>query len=353
MTSQPLRVDRRPERLLLDDHRVILRYLDFRHPPRIRSILRRLLRLSQDEVSTANRRISEHFLPHHRDGDEAFLMHYEQAMRHMHMRPELSDEHKRFIGACFTMEYSIEAAALFNPSIVPHPNQDDLEPGSVRFLMSLRATGEGHVSSIVFRRGTVDATGRIAFDPPPKYASAPPPQPDKTLDKQAYIRRLDTHGVSHERMELVLAELDDQFRVSQLRRVLKRLRSEGRIGTGWKRLKSTMLWVAIANYDLHIPHHCMPSEAVIFPATDYEARGMEDVRLVLFTDDDGTRTYYGTYTAYDGHGTYPMLIETSDFHDFRIHALGGRFARNKGMAMFPRKIEGDYVMLARHDGENM
>jgi predicted GH43/DUF377 family glycosyl hydrolase len=338
--------------LLSDDRRVILRYLDFHHPPRIRAILRRLLRIPEEQVVSAVR-TAERFLPRHRNGEEAFLHHYALAVRHLHYQPEISDRRKMFIGACFTMEYSIEAAALFNPSIVPHPDQSGTEDGAVRFLMSLRATGEGHVSSIVFRRGTIVRTGEISFDPPPRWAYAPPPERDKLVDKASYVRDLAAHGMSQDRLAPILAELDDTFRTSRLRQVLDRHRGTGTIGVGWKRLRSTMLWVAIANYELHIPPDCQPAEAVIFPATAYESRGMEDVRLVLFTDDDGRRTYYGTYTAYDGHGIYPMLLETADFHDFRVRTLGGRFARNKGMALFPRKIAGSYAMLSRHDGENI
>jgi predicted GH43/DUF377 family glycosyl hydrolase len=353
MTTKSLRVVRRAEQLLSDDRRVILRYLDFVHPPRIRSIARRVLRIPEREVRGKLAKIKRRFATRHRDLEAAFHDNGVEVLQHLRDTRTITEVRKLLVGAYFTMEYSIEAAALFNPSIVPHPDQGDLPAGSVRFLMSLRATGEGHVSSIVFRRGVIDRAGRIRFDPPPRFAYTARPVPDRALAKDPFLGKLRDHGLSDAPASKVLAELPDPFTIPQLRGVLGSLQRSGGIGAGLKRLPQTMLWMALANYELCFPEDCLPSETVIFPATPYEARGMEDVRMVRFEDDDGTVCYYGTYTAFDGFRIYPMLLETRDFRTFRITTLSGRHARNKGMALFPRKIDGHYGMLSRHDGENL
>jgi len=348
-----LRVDRSPEVLVSDDKRVIPRYLDFGHPPRIRSIFRRLLKIRQSEIPHLLADVRGDFHGRHRDLEEAFRENYERAARHVRTVKELSEDRKRLIGAYFTMEYSIESAALFNPSLVPHPDQSGLAVGSRRFLMSLRATGEGHVSSIVFRRGVVDQAGAITFDPPPRFAHSARPLPDKRLDKALFVRKLREMAGSHRQTSAVLDRLESEFTLSQLRAVLEEFaRPPGR-PPGFKRIRETMLWLANASYELRFPEDCQPSETVIFPATEPEGRGMEDLRLVRFTEDDGTVRHYGTYTAFDGFRIHPMLLETEDFHTFHMAPLSGRYARNKGMALFPRKVEGYYMMISRHDGENL
>ncbi len=353
MTARSIRVVRRPEQLLADDRRVILRYLDFVHPPRIRSIVRRVLRISERDVPGELAKITRRFATRHRDLAATFRDNGMEALRHVRQTDAITEARTLLLGAYFTMEYSIEAAALFNPSMVPHPDQGGLAAGSVRFLMSLRATGEGHVSSIVFRRGVIDNAGRFAFDPPPRFAYTARPVPDRTLAKEPFLRKLRDHGLSDKPVLKVLAELPDPFTASQLKDVLRSVRRTGRVGAGLKRLSQTMLWMASANYELSFPADCLPSETVIFPATPHEARGMEDVRMVRFEDDDGRVRYYGTYTAFDGFQVCPMLLQTSDFGTFHVSTLSGRYARNKGMALFPRKIDGHYVMLSRHDGENL
>jgi predicted GH43/DUF377 family glycosyl hydrolase len=177
--------------------------------------------------------------------------------------------------------------------------------------------------------------------------------PDRALAKGAFLGRLRDHGLSDAPVLKVLAELPDPFTIPQLKSALRSARRTGGIAAGPKRLTQTMVWMASANYELCFPEDCLPSETVIFPATPYEGRGMEDVRMVRFEDDDGRVRYYGTYTAFDGFRIDPMLLETSDFRTFRISTLSGRYARNKGMALFPRRIDGQYVMLSRHDGENL
>lgn len=353
MQSETIPITRRPEQLVSDDRRVIPRYLDFGHPPRVRSILRRLIKLPDTEVASLLSGILQEFSPRHRDIRGALQQNFRQATRHLRSVPPLSDEHKLLIGAYFTLEYSIESAALFNPSIVAHPDQSGLAPGQLRFLLSLRATGEGHVSSIVFRRGTLDDDASIAFDPAPRFAHSARPQPDKTFEKSMFFSKLHEHGVQRDPACRVLAQLPDRFTLGQLRGALEKIGQGKNRPPGFKRLTKGMLWLARANYELHFPDDCAPAETVIFPATEYERQGMEDLRLVRFVDDDGSAMYYGTYTAANSMGFHPMLLETPDFRHFHVSTLAGRYARNKGMALFPRKVNGYYMMISRHDGENL
>ena len=353
MTTKPLRVVRRTEQLLSDDKRVILRYVDFVRPRRIRSVAHRILRIPERKIPGELAKIKRRFATRHRDLEGAFRDNGVKVLRHVRDTKAITEARKLLLGAYFTMEYSIEAAALFNPSIVPHPDQGDLPAGSVRFLMSLRATGEGHISSIVFRRGVIDRSGGIVFDPPPRFAYTASPVQDPALAKEPFFRKLRDHGLSDEQVLKVLAKLPDPFTAVQLKSVLQSLRKSRPVRAGLGRLSQTMLWMASANYELCFPQDCLPSEIVIFPATPHERQGMEDVRMVRFEDDGGNVHYYGTYTAFDGLRIYPMLLETSDFSTFHVATLSGRYARNKGMALFPRKIDGHYVMLSRHDGENL
>jgi hypothetical protein len=318
--------------LTSDDRRVIPRYLNFGDPRRIRSICARIAGISSERARQRLADLEKRFNSRHRHMEQIFREHYHRVAIHVPPEQMLSNEQELLIGAYFTMEYSIEAAALFNPSIVPHPDQTGVEEGSTRFLMSLRATGEGHVSSIVFRRGVIDRAGRPIFDAPSRYACTAAAVSDRRIDKADYGRRMRDHGLNDESLAAVLEHLEEAFTLTQLRVALARLHSEGKLNGGYKRLSATMIWMAQANYELHFPEDCQPTEAVIFPATPYEARGMEDVRLVQFTDDDGSARYYGTYTAYDGWQTYPMLLETADFRRFRIMSLSGRCSRARWMA---------------------
>jgi predicted GH43/DUF377 family glycosyl hydrolase len=224
---------------------------------------------------------------------------------------------------------------------------------SVRFLMSLRATGEGHISSIVFRRGTVDAKGNFSFEPPPAYAYSTRPVPDQHFQKSMFRRKLRDMGEAEQLVNLIMDRLPEEFKASQLHAVLSKLAHQEERPGEFHTVADELIWLSQANYSLGFPGECRPSEIVIFPATIHEQRGMEDLRLTAFCDDDKCITYYGTYTAYDGHRTHPMLLETADFCSFHVSTLSGRYARNKGMALFPRKIGGQYAMLGRHDGENL
>ncbi len=352
-TENPVPVIRKAERLASDDKRVIPRYLDFGHPPRIRSIARRVLKIPEEQLESLLEQTRQGFSTRHRDIEAAFEAHGQEALKHLRKPGQLSPLRRKLLGAFFTLEYSIESAALFNPSMVHHPDQSGLEPGQMRFLMSLRATGEGHVSSIVFRRGIIDRDHQIHFDPSPRYAYSAKPLPDRKFSKAIFCRKLREMGDCEDLVARVLIQLPDTFSPAQLRAAVTRIRKEPDTPRRFRQIAGEMLWLAGANYQLHFPEDCMPSETVIFPATAYERNGMEDLRLCRFIDEDKSVYYYGTYTAFDGRSLHVMLLETQDFHSFHVSTLSGRYARNKGLALFPRKINGSYVMIGRHDGENL
>lgn len=351
--APPLKVIRRPEQFDSDDKRVIPRPLAFNYPPRVRAILRRLLKIPEFQVQPLLETVLRDFAHRHRDVTTAFEENYHQAVRHARDMPAVSPSRRLLIGSYFTMEYSIESAALFNPSIVPHPDQADLPPGAVRFLMSLRATGEGHLSSIVFRRGVIDPEGAISFDPPPRYAYTARPAPDEAFDKRLFAQKLKESGICNKAITPVLELLGDPFTRSQLRSAITQARQAPNPDPKFRETCDELLWLVQANYRLEFPPDCLPAETVIFPATQHEQRGMEDLRLTRFVDDTGVQHYCGTYTAYDGHHIHPMLLETDDFRGFHIRTLFGRYVKNKGMALFPRPIGGAYCMLSRHDGESL
>lgn len=353
MATAKLHVTRRPERFDSDDRRVILRYLNLVHPPRIRSILRRVLKLPEKQVSTMLAEVMAGFRRRHRDLRAAFAESYEQAIQHMRPTPDISEDRRLLIGSYFTMEYSIESAALFNPSIVPHPDQSNLLAGATRFLMSLRATGEGHVSSIVFRRGVIDASGGMTFDPPPRYAFSARSQPDQVFEKAVFCGKFRQAGLCEGILKPVIDALDDPFTTAELKATIRKVGEKVDDRKAFREAANQVLWLTEANYTLSFPQDCMPAEIVIFPATLHEQHGMEDLRLTRFVEEDGKLDYYGTYTAYDGLRTHPMLLATTDFHTFHVSTLAGRYVKNKGMALFPRKVDGHYLMLARHDGENL
>ncbi|NLE58648.1 MAG: glycosidase [Planctomycetes bacterium] len=348
-----IRIVLRPENLKPDDKRVITRLFDPHNPRRIRAMLNRVMRLDKQTVAELLASVLEDFGPRHRDIEAVLLENYQSVVLPHYPELKVSRERQLLLGSYYTMEYSIESAALFNPAIVPHPDQSDLPAGSVRFLMSLRATGEGHVSSIVFRCGVLSADCDIQLDPPPRYAYTAKPIPDRFFDKHLFFRKLMEMGVYEELVAQTLENLPDQFNLDQLRDAINQVRQQPDTPRAYKNVAADMLWLAYANYELEFPSDSPASEIVIFPATRSESHGMEDLRLTCFTDEDGQTRYCGTYTAYDGFRTLPMMLETSDFRRFQVHTLNGQHAKNKGMALFPRKVNDCYMMIARHDGENL
>jgi predicted GH43/DUF377 family glycosyl hydrolase len=350
---QKLKVKRRAIKIVGDTSRVITRLHipDKRH--RINKIIQRILSMTDMAAQNLMAQIIVDFSGRHEDIGHIFMRHLNVVKKYLPPDKVLSDVQKSLIGAYFTMEYSIESAALFNPSIVPHPDQRHLKKGSLRFIMSLRATGEGHISSIVFRSGVLDRHNKFLFDPISDFVETPDLQLDSVYKRNPFQLKLNEMGAGDEISVHILNQLPEDFTYNELLEKIGNLREKPQFPeANQNRTFQVMSWLANSNYEVSFhPDHRI-SERVIFPVSKNESRGIEDARFVQFFDSQQESTYYATYTAYNGHTILPQLIETKDFINFNIVTLNGKAIKNKGMAIFPRKIGGRYAMLSRQDGEN-
>jgi predicted GH43/DUF377 family glycosyl hydrolase len=346
-------VKRKKEIFWGDPSRVITRPHIPGDAHRISKIIQRILDLPNTTAEDLLAQIMLDFSKRHKDIRRIFERSLNEVRKHVSRDFVLSETRQALIGAYFTMEYAIESAALFNPSIVLHPDQSQLDKGSLRFIMSLRAIGEGHVSSIVFRSGVLDQDNTIVFDHVSDYVERPDVHLNRGYDRHLFQLKLNEMGACNEVTAHLLGQLPEDFTFYELKEKIVTLRSKNLFSE--KRQNRTfdiMFWLANSNYEVGFhPDHEI-SERVIFPVSKNETRGIEDARFVQFFDDNGDVTYYATYTAYNGFKILPQLIETKDFIKFSILTLNGEAVQNKGMALFPRKIDGRYVMLSRQDGEN-
>ena len=341
-------------RLLPDSARVIIRPFIPSSAQRIAPILGRALAMTEEEVLLELEAVNAEFQSRHFDVEAVLLQHFEMVERHIFTQRALTRDRKLLIGAMFSGEYALESAALFNPSIVPHPDQGGVPPGGLRFVMSLRATGEGHISSIEFREGYISPTGEITLTPVSQYVTVPEVVPNPTYRKKRFIVKLCEMGFENDCSRSVMDPLADQFTRSELSASVARIRRQTLpISMDVQRTLDCIQWLADSNYELRFSSRLAMSERLIFPVSANESNGIEDARFVRFTDDDGTVTYCATYTAYNGRAILPQFIETQDFLHFRILTLNGTAVQNKGMALFPRRINGRYVMLSRQDDENV
>lgn len=310
--------------------------------------------LSDEEIARLLSQVLGEFADRHEHVEQLFRNRFLQVRRHLDDTRELSLERQALIGSYFTHEYSPESAALFNPSIVPHPDQTGLPKGALRFILSLRATGEGHISSITFRTGTVSAQHRITLTPPVPFVTEPERVPNATYEKPLFCRKLQEAGVQNDFCQRVLGQLPEAFILEDLYRVLaaERRQTEPADATADRAVRGILL-LAESNYQVHFAPESRITQRVLFPSTASQRNGIEDARFVRFQNDDGSFTYYATYTAYDGKITLPQLLETPDFLHFKFNTLNGPAVQNKGMALFPRKINGHYAMISRQDDENI
>ena len=348
-----IKVTRHPDRFISDDRRVITRFFQVGDENRVLAVITRVAMLKDNEVADLLARVMHDFEDRHRNVEAIFENHFDYVRPLCDNPEQMSHERQLLIGAYFTMEYSIESAALFNPSIVPSPDQSGVRAGELRFIMSLRATGEGHVSSIVFRTGKVDRKGEIVFDTPSKYAARLRMRTDQVYEKNLFFYKLIEMAAYNENARVILDTLPDYFTYRDLNHTVAQLRDRPGNPSTFNETSENMLWLARSNYHLLVPPNADPSEIVIFPTSENESKGIEDLRMTRFVEDDGKVTYYGTYTAYNGFRILPQLLETEDFTDIKVHTLNGKYVQNKGMALFPRRIDGMYHMVSRLDGENM
>ena len=353
----PIRVTRTAVRLAPDPHRVITKpflpgvqvFPDGQS--RAELIIKRILAMPEREVASTLAATQDQFADRHTGLSSILERNFAVVADHVDNPNGLSPERRLLIGAYFTHEYSIEAAALSNPSMVAAPDQLGLDPGEQRFVMSLRAIGEGHISSIEFRSGVIDAGGEILMDKPGRYVVTARRR-SPIYDKHVLSTKLEELGAFNEITRMCLDPLSSHFTFEQLEAAIADLDRQGVDRAIAFQTTKLIHWLASSNYASTFPTDSEISERVIFPAGPTESHGMEDARFVRFTDDDGTVVYYATYTAFDGIQILPQLIETPDFLFFRVATLNGSAAQNKGIALFPRKIDGRYAALSRQDNEN-
>ena len=343
-----LKAKRKTIKIIGDTSRVITRLHLPDNGNRISKIIQRIMSLSETAAQELIAQVMIDFSGRHEDIEQIFERHLNVVKRYLPRDAMLSDAKKALVGAYFTKEYAIESAALFNPSIVPHPDQSKLKKGSMRFVMSLRATGEGHISSIVFRSGVLDRLNRFRFDPISDFVETPDIQLDPVFKRNPFRRKLDEMGAINAITTHILEQLAENFSYNELLDQISVLRAKPLFSVAWQqRAFEIMCWLADSNYEVsfHADHRI--SERVIFPVSKNESRGIEDARFVQFSDNGHEFIYYATYTAYNGKTILPQLIETKDFIKFNILTLNGKAVQNKGMALFPRKIGNRYAMLSR------
>ncbi|MDB6137750.1 MAG: glycosidase [Verrucomicrobiaceae bacterium] len=340
--------------LLPESSRVIIRPFIPSDPHRIATIIGRALALTEEEVEKELQAVHEEFDSRHFDVETPLREQYAKVQPHIFTQRPLSPARQLLIGALFSGEYALESAALFNPSIVPHPDQTGVPAGGLRFIMSLRATGEGHISSIEFRTGDISPAGDVSLVPVSRYVTVPQVVPNPTYRKRRFIVKLHEMGFDNECTSTVLAALKDEFTLTDLGQSVALIRSESLPAShDVRRTLECIQWLADSNYELVFSSRLAISERIIFPVSPNESNGIEDARFVRFVEDDGQVMYYATYTAYNGRAILPQLIETQDFQHFRVLTLNGTAVQNKGMALFPRRINGRYAMLSRQDDENL
>ena len=347
-------VTRKDCKFLPDSSRVLARFFD-NGEVRTKELVGRIMNMSEEQVNKELDHTFRDFAGRHRNISKIFLRHcnnHRGLIQSMDIDYDsLSKTRKMLIGSYSTMEYSIESAALFNPSIIEDFDQSFLKKGEKRIILSLRATGEGHLSSIVFRRAILDENNDMRVMKVRNHVTQANIGQKHTYNKARFFEKLTEMEIPHKYSSSIMDRLPDQFEYEELKRYVdEQLNSD--ISTARRLGLEEIKWLVNSYYDVKFKIDSDISERVLFPSSPSESKGMEDARFVRFTDDDGTEKIYATYTAYNGHTIIPKLLTTEDFQTFRIMPIHGSGAQNKNFALFPRKIKGKYAMLARIDGVN-
>ncbi|MDR6804169.1 putative GH43/DUF377 family glycosyl hydrolase [Dyadobacter sp. BE34] len=339
-----------------DSSRVIARFL-YNGDDRSKALISTILALETSSQVRQLNSVLRKYAKRHRNILKVFERHFrklEVLLKAMQIDPQdLETNQRLLIGAYFTMEYSIEAAAFFNPSIVADPDQSGVELGETRVILSFRATGEGHISSIVFRSALIDQNNDIVIETPGRLLDSPEHVRNHIYKKKSFLSKLgemqDLDNLAYPTLE---GKLTETFTYEELKRYVEETSRLPEMDIAGAVFLREVMWLASSHYEMDFSLDTDISERVIFPIADTEKRGIEDARFVCFTNDKQERSYYATYTAYDGINILPKLLTTRDFYHFKVLPLHGEIAQNKGMALFPRKIKGKYAMLCRIDGVN-
>lgn len=338
-----------------DSSRVVARYF-MNGEQRTKKMVSNIMMLDEKQVIHTLEQTLREFARRHRNISRIFFRHCEHIkgiIEGMQINYDgLSDERKMLIGSYCTMEYAIESAAFFNPSIVEDFDQSNLENGEKRVIISFRATGEGHISSIVFRRGILDKNNNLQIMKIGDNIDKAEIAHKSLYNKKRFIMKLTEMHTPDEYIACIMDELPDEFEHAALKNGVNKALSDQTISQEKKSALAEIIWLADSFYDIQFKHDSDITERVIFPISDSESRGIEDARFVRFIDDDKSEKIIATYTAYNGHAILPKMISTEDFYTFRIMPLHGVGAQNKNLALFPRKINGKFAMLSRIDGVN-
>jgi predicted GH43/DUF377 family glycosyl hydrolase len=359
VSDDPALVRRGDQLLVADPRRVVSRlFLPGQETlpsgiSRADAVIRRVLAMSDADVEQTLTETVAKFADRHYNLTAILIEHYELVAHRLPEGVETSPSRRELIGAFFTQEYSVEAAALLNPSIVAHPDQSGLAPGELRFIMSARAVGEGHISSIEFRTGTVTAGPEIdvRIDDPGRHLLIGVPGPAPMTREFLRAALADVAGASD--LKHVLGLLPARFETADLDAALASVRRDRLTRGSADALLERIRWIASCNYRVSFPADRPLSERVLHPISPDESHGIEDARFIEFVEDDGRSAYYATYTAFDGVHVAPRLLHTEDFQIFESTQLIGAAAKNKGMALFPRRIDGKFYALSRWDRESI
>ncbi len=349
-------VHRKPVRFRSDPTRIIARFFFPGPDSRVQSIINRITEMPDQAAQLVLNQSLRDFSARHRNISKIYKKHFERARDIMAGRngdmDQLSEYKKMLIGAYFTNEYSIESAAFFNPSMVEDPDQTGLQEGDKRVIISFRATGEGHISSIVFRGGILDKENNLQLKPTGKLVDEAEAIRNYVYQKESFCQKLEEMHTDKAIVKMVMDKLRFEFDYNELHAAVETIIRESNPDFQQKKMLQTITWLADSHYEISFSLDTAISERVIFPIAAAESNGIEDARFVKFTENDGSVKYYATYTAYNGFTILPKLVETKDFYHYKFMPIHGENAQNKGMALFPRKINGKYAMLSRLDGIN-
>jgi predicted GH43/DUF377 family glycosyl hydrolase len=350
-----LSIERQAIKVAPDLKRVVARFF-FNGDARAKGIILKVMEMTDVEVDITITPILREFSKRHRNITRIFERHAEK-LKNLFIALKIDysaiDVKRRLlIGSFFTNEFSIESAAFFNPSIVEDVDQSGLEEGEKRIILSFRAVGEGHISSIVFRRGTINKYNDITLVPAGNYVDEPDIIRNAEYHKNVFFQNASSIKLPDSVIREVSNSLPDTFEYVELKRVIREMQQRYQVDHLLKRNLERLLWLADSYYEINFSLDTDISDRVIFPYSDAESRGIEDARFVKYTGDTSGVTYYATYTAFDGVTIQPKLLQTRDFYHFKIMPLYGEGAQNKNLALFPRKINGKYAMMSRIDGIN-
>jgi predicted GH43/DUF377 family glycosyl hydrolase len=349
-----LLIERKPVKVYPDPKRVIARFF-FNGDQRAIDVVKHVMSLTDVEVFGIISPLLQEYSKRHRNITKILTRHCKKIKHSIEEAgfdyESLEKYHRLLLGSYFTHEYSIESAAFFNPSIVDDPDQSDLVEGERRVIISFRAVGEGHISSVVFRRALIDRNNDITVMPAGNYIDEAEVIKNAVYNKKLFLKKAADSKIDVEVLDEVGVQLEDKFDYATLRKII--LDSKNLQEVDIRKLEyDKILWLSDTYHEISFSRDTDISDRVIFPISEFERKGIEDARFVRFVKDDGTIVYYATYTAFDGAMIMPKLLQTTDFYDFKISPLHGVGAQNKNLALFPRKINGKYAMMSRIDGCN-